>query len=153
VFIRFAQGANGQAYNPQYVGPGITSGLNTVATAGCPGIGEARFMSPFMGLEDPDTATYKEAYQKYNGQEGDDIGLALWGLSASLHTMFEAAGPDLGRAQFMATLSSGQEFAGGIFPPVKYAQGNNLGGQAAHLLRADCGARRYVTEAKNASGF
>jgi ABC-type branched-subunit amino acid transport system substrate-binding protein len=153
VFIQFAQGAQGQGYNPQYVGPGITSGLNTVATAGCPAIGEARFLSPFMGLEDPDTATYKEAYRTYNDADADDIGLALWGIASTLHTMFEASGADLGRAQFMATLNTGQEFAGGIFPPVKYGQGNGFGGASSHLLRADCGQRRYVTEAKNASGF
>lgn len=153
VFIRFAHGANGQAYRPQYIGPGITSGLNTVARTGCPSIGEARFLSPFMGLEDPDTATYKEAYREYNGGEGDDIGLALWGLSATLHRMFDATGRDLGRARFFGTLTSGQEFAGGIFPPVKYSQADHFGGAAAHLLRADCGQGVYVTEAKNASGF
>jgi ABC-type branched-subunit amino acid transport system substrate-binding protein len=153
VFIQFAQSANGQGYNPQYIGPGISSGLNTVANVGCPGIGEARFLSPFFQLDDPGADEYKAAYQQQNNKAGDDIGFALWGLSAILADMFKATGPDLGRAKFMATLQSGQPFSGGVYPEAKYAPGKPFGGSAAALLKADCGGRRYVTEAKNVTGF
>lgn len=153
VFIQFAQSAANQGYNPQYVGPGITAGLNTVANVGCPGIGEARFLSPFFQLDDPAAEEYKKAYRDQNGKEGDDIGFALWGLSAVLGEMLKASGEDLGRGKFMATLNSGQPFSGGVYSEVKYAPGKPFGGSAASLLRADCGARRYVTEAKNVTGF
>ena len=53
----------------------------------------------------------------------------------------------------MATLNSGQAFSGGVYSEVKYSPGKPFGGSAASLLRADCGARRYVTEAKNVTGF
>ncbi|HUP85833.1 MAG TPA: ABC transporter substrate-binding protein [Acidimicrobiales bacterium] len=153
VFLQLAQQANSQGYNPQYVGPGITSGLNTVATVGCPGIGEARFLSPFPGLDDPAAVEYQAAYQKQNDKAGDDIGFALWGLSAILAQMFQESGTDLGRAKFMQTVQSGKAFSGGVYPEAKYAPGKPFGGSAMHLLRADCGARKYVTEAKNSTGF
>lgn len=153
VFLQLAQQANSQGYNPQYIGPGITSGLNTVATVGCPGIGEARFLSPFPGLDDPAAAEYQTAYQQVNNKAGDDIGFALWGLSAILGEMFKESGNDIGRAKFIQTLQSGKTFSGGVYPPAKYAPGKPFGGSAMHLLRADCGARKYNTEAKNVAGF
>ena len=153
VFLQLAQQANSQGYNPIYIGPGISSGLNTVATAGCPGIGEARFLSPFPGLEDPAAAEYQKAYQSQNGKTGDDIGFALWGLSSILGEMISASGPDIGRGKFIQTLQSGKPFAGGVYPEAKYAPGKPFGGSAMHLLKADCGGRKYVTEAKNVSGF
>ncbi len=153
VFLQFAQQAAGQGYSPQYVGPGITSGLNTVASVGCPGIGEARFLSPFPQLDDPTAADYQAAYNTQNKKNGDDIGFALWGLSSILAEMFKAAGPDLGRAKFLSTLQSGQAFGGGVYPDAKYGPGKPFGGSAMHLLKADCGKRAYTTEAKNVTGF
>lgn len=155
VFFQFAQQASGQGYNPHYVGPGISGGLNDVAKAGCPGIGDARFLSPFPQLDDPTAAEYQAAYNKQHGKDGGDIGFALWGLNALLAEMFNASGKDLGRAKFMATLQSGQPFGGSIYPQVKYAQGRPFGGTAMHLLKANCAAAPpvYVTEAKNVTGF
>lgn len=155
VFFQFAQQASGQGYNPQYVGPGISGGLNDVAKAGCPGIGEARFLSPFPQLDDPTAAEYQAAYKRQHNKEGGDIGFALWGLNALLSEMFNGAGKDLGRAKFMATLQSGQPFGGSIYPQVKYAPGKPFGGTAMHLLKANCASTPpvYVTEAKNVSRF
>ena len=154
VFLQLAQQATGQGYNPQYVGPGITSGLNTVASVGCPGIGEARFLSPFPQLDDPTAVEYQAAYNNQNKKNGDDIGFALWGLSSILAEMFKASGQDLGRAKFIGTLQSGQAFGGGVYPEAKYSPGKPFGGSAMHLLKADCaGGRKYVTEAKNVTGF
>lgn len=155
VFFQFAQNASGQGYNPLYVGPGISGGLNDVATAGCPGIGEARFLSPFPQLDDPAAADYQAAYNKQHNKNGGDIGFALWGLNSLLSEMFNATGPDLGRAKFMATLQSGQPFGGSIYPQAKYGPGKPFGGTAMHLLKANCGSSppKYVTEAKNVTGF
>lgn len=153
VFIQIAQQGNTQQFNPLYIGPGITAGLNTVANVGCPGIGEARFLSPFPQLDDGTSAEYKQAYQEINGKAGDDIGFALWGLSAMLGDMFNATGPDLGRAKFMATLQSGKPFSGGVYGEAKYSPGKPFGGSTMTLLKADCGGRRYITEAKNITGF
>ncbi|MGH9041324.1 MAG: ABC transporter substrate-binding protein, partial [Acidimicrobiia bacterium] len=147
VFLNLAHAAQSQAYNPLWTGPGLSNGLNLVAEFGCPSIGRATFLSPFPQLDvidrfDPD---YKAMYRKVNGEEADDLGLALWGLDKTLHRFFDATGRDLSRARFMATLRSGREFASNILPPVRYSPGHPFGASQAHVLEADCASRTYKT--------
>ncbi len=147
IFLNLAHAAQGQAYSPLWTGPGLSNGLNLVAEFGCPSIGKATFLSPFPQLDvidrlDPD---YKAEYRKVNGEEADDLGLALWGLDKTLHRFFEATGPDLSRTRFMATLRSGREFASNVLPPVHYSPGNPFGASQAHVLEADCSTRTYKT--------
>jgi ABC-type branched-subunit amino acid transport system substrate-binding protein len=154
-FLNIAAAAAGQAYTPQYIGPGITSGLNLVANIGCPAIGTARFLSPFPQLDvidklDPD---FKPSYTKYAGGDPDDIALALWGLSKGLGAMFQAAGKDMTRQSFVQTLESGKRFQTNIYPPVQFSPANHFGGSQSHLLKADCSQRKYITEAQFVSGF
>jgi branched-chain amino acid transport system substrate-binding protein len=155
-FLNLAHAAQGQAYSPLWTGPGMSNGLNLVAEFGCPSIAGARFLSPFPQVDvidrfDPD---YKVTYRKHNpGDEPDDLGIAVWGLEKTLHQFFEAAGPDLGRARFLATLESGREFASNVFPPVRYGPGQRFGASQTHLLEADCANRRYRTLATFATSF
>jgi ABC-type branched-subunit amino acid transport system substrate-binding protein len=154
-FIKLATNAQAQAYNPIYIGPGVTNGLNIVAEAGCPAIGAAKFLSPFPQLDaidklDPD---YKPAYAKYAGGEADDIGLAEWGLNKVLHKMLEATGQDLSRQSFDSTLTSGREFVSNVYPIVSYSGSVRFGAKSMHLLEADCSARKYKTIAAFATGF
>jgi branched-chain amino acid transport system substrate-binding protein len=154
-FLNVASAAGGQAYIPKYIGPGVSSGLNTVANIGCPQIGEARFLSPFPQLDvidrlDPD---FTPAYRRFGGPRPDDIGLALWGLNKGLHQMFLAAGKDMTRQSFVQTLESGREFKTNIYPAVRFSGANHFGSLQAHLLQADCGSRTYKTAAQFASGF
>ncbi|HEY3239495.1 MAG TPA: ABC transporter substrate-binding protein, partial [Acidimicrobiia bacterium] len=154
-FIKLATNAQAQAYNPIYIGPGVTNGLNIVAEAGCPAIGAAKFLSPFPQLDaidklDPD---YKPAYTKYAGGEADDIGLAEWGLNKVLHKMLEANGQDLSRQSFDSTLTSGKEFVSNVYPIVSYTGSIRFGAKSMHLLEADCSARKYKTLATFATGF
>jgi ABC-type branched-subunit amino acid transport system substrate-binding protein len=147
VFLNLAHAAQGQAYNPQWVGPGLTAGVNLIAEFGCPSIGGAKFLSPFPQLDvidryDPD---YKVAYRKYNGEEADDLGLIAWGLGKVLAQMFFATGPDLGRQRFLATLESGKEFVSAVLPPLRFGPGRHFGASHANLLVADCSQRRYRT--------
>jgi branched-chain amino acid transport system substrate-binding protein len=156
VFLNLAHAAQSQAYNPQWVGPGMTSGLNLVAEFGCPSIGPAKFLSPFPQLDvidryDPD---YRAAYRKYNnGEEADDLGLVAWGIEKTLGLMFQATGRDLSRQRFVATLESGREFASGVLPPLRFGPGKRFGATQAHLLEADCSQRRYRTLAAFASAL
>ncbi len=147
VFLNLAHAAQGQAYNPLWTGPGLSNGLNLVAEFGCPSIGRATFLSPFPQLDviDRFDADYRAQYRRVNGEEADDLGLALWGLDKTLHRFFEATGKDLSRQRFMATLRSGREFASNILPPVRYSPGNPFGASQAHVLQADCSSRTYKT--------
>ena len=77
----------------------------------------------------------------------------MWGLEKTLHQFLKAAGPDLGRARLVAAIESGQEFASGVFPPVRFTPGRHFGASQIHLLEADCANRRYRTLATFASSF
>jgi branched-chain amino acid transport system substrate-binding protein len=154
-FIKLATNAQAQAYNPIYIGPGVTNGLNVVAEAGCPAIGAAKFLSPFPQLDvidrlDPD---YQRAYQKYNGSAGDDIGIAEWGLSKVFGLMLQATGRDLSRQGLEATMVSGREFNSNVYPIVSYTGSIRFGAKSSHLLEADCSARKYKTLATFTTGF
>jgi branched-chain amino acid transport system substrate-binding protein len=147
IFLNLAHAAQGQAYSPLWTGPGLSNGLNLVAEFGCPSIGKATFLSPFPQLDVIDRLdpNYKAEYRKVNGEEADDLGLALWGLDKTLHQFFEATGRDLSRPRFMATLRSGRQFASNVLPPVHYSPGNPFGASQAHVLEADCSTRTYKT--------
>jgi|GEM_PF-1057572 len=154
-FVKLATNAQAQAYSPVYLGPGITNGLNIVAEAGCPAIGQAKFLSPFPQLDvidklDPD---YQKSYEKYNGQKGDDIGLAEWGLSKVIGAMLQAAGKDLSRQSFVAALQSGRQFNTNVYPVVSYSGSIRFGAKSSHLLEADCNSRTFKTIAEFTTGF
>lgn len=149
VYLGIAGGARNQNYDPVFIGPGITSGLNQVLTFGCPGVAKGQFFSPFPELDvidelDPD---YVAAYEQFGqGEPADDIGLALWGLNKTIRLMFEATGDELGRAALMNTIEGGEVFDSGVFAPVEFSDGERFGGTAAHLLKADCDTKLYSTE-------
>jgi branched-chain amino acid transport system substrate-binding protein len=150
VYLSIAGGARNQSYEPVFIGPGITSGLNQVLQFGCPSTGNGQFFSPFPELDvisdlDPD---YIPAYEQFGqGEEPDDIGIALWGLNKTIALMMEATltQGDLGRAALMNTIESGEEFDTGVYPPVVYASDDPFGGTGAWLLEADCSAQEYQT--------
>jgi ABC-type branched-subunit amino acid transport system substrate-binding protein len=148
--LGLAPGATNQSYTPVWIGPGITSGLNAVTAIGCPNVAKGEFFSPVPGLDlinqlDPD---FETAYPQFaGGATADDIGLQLWSLNKVLALMFEATGPDLGRAAFMNTLVAGEPFDNGIYPPVQFSVDDHFGGTGAHLLQADCDVKQFVTAA------
>jgi ABC-type branched-subunit amino acid transport system substrate-binding protein len=156
VFFTMAQQGSTQRFNPQYIGPGLTAGLNDVAKAGCPSIGPARFFSPFPQFDVIDglDPNYGQAHNRYNtGKQRFDIGIALWGLHKVLHAMFDAAGPDMSRQSLVATLEGGKVFETRVFPPVQYSAKNHFGGLQVHVLQADCSRVEYRTFAQFVSGF
>lgn len=146
--LGLAPGAANQSYAPVWIGPGITSGLNAVTAIGCPNVATAEFFSPTPGLDlidqlDPD---FSAAYPQYaGGAPADDIGLQLWSLNKAVAAMFEATGPELGRAAFMNTLVTTESFDNGIYPPLRFTPEDHFGGTGAHLLQADCDLKQYVT--------
>lgn len=147
-FLNIASAAGGQGCIPQYIGPGITSGLNTVAQVGGRNIGAAKFFSPFPQLDvidrlDPD---FRKAFRDQGLAAPDDIALALWGLNKTLASMFMAAGEDMSRQSFVQTLESGKEFGSGVYPPVKFSAQDHRGGRQVHLLEANGGSYRTIAE-------
>lgn len=146
--------ATGPTYNPRWVGPGITSGLNTVTSVGCKAAGsvdKAIFLSPFPQLDVIDRVDPN--YRKTYGGGADDLGIALWGLNKALHTAFEQIGPTMSRQSLIAHLEGGNPIKSGVFPDLQFSSSNHFGGKASHVLQADCGSETYKTVGQFVSGF
>jgi branched-chain amino acid transport system substrate-binding protein len=148
-FIPLAQQGQGQAYTPAYIGPGLSNGLNLVAQAGCPGMTNSRFLSPFPQLDviDKLDPNYSATYRQQTGAAPDDLGIAIWGVSKTVHQMMLAAGPSLTRQSFMQTLESGKTFSSNVFPTLHYSATDHFGADTSHLLQADCTRQRFTTAA------
>lgn len=151
-FIQLAQAAVNQGYKPQWVGYGLTKGIDTVANVACRNnrsIDNARFLSPFPAYFDSDK--FDQNFRKAGGT--DDIMLALWGMSKVIGEMLKLPGKDLSRERFIYEVERAKNIETGVFPPVGYTPDDHLGGSTMHLLRADCANNRYVTEASFANDF
>jgi branched-chain amino acid transport system substrate-binding protein len=137
--------------NPQYVGVGITMGLDSVARLGCESRSTegARFFSPAPAFADSNR--YDAEFRRAGGS--DDIMWLLWGLSRALHQLFQEAGPNLHREGFISRTSTAS-IRTGVYPDIRYSPGNHFGAQQVHLLRNVCrGGGRYVTERAFVSRF
>jgi ABC-type branched-subunit amino acid transport system substrate-binding protein len=147
-YIRFAQVADDAGYDFQYVGVGVTKGLNDVLRSGCDQVDGGVFFSPFPALEtaqklDPE---FLQAARKF-GVAPDDIAWAIWGSSKLLHQSFktyeQVFGNDLTREDFRALVESSGRVKTGVYPDVEYSPRNHFGGTAVHVLKADCGPKQY----------
>jgi branched-chain amino acid transport system substrate-binding protein len=141
---------------PQYVGVGVSMGLDQVASTGCSAAGStegARFFNPTpafadAGEYDADFLAAADAA----GIEPDDIAWMMWGQSKVLHQMLDKAGPELDRGAFMDAVA-GQKFSTGVFPDLNYANGP-FGGTQVSVLRNVCsGGGHYETDFAFVSGF
>lgn len=124
--------------NPQYVGVGVTMGLDTVALNGCRADGStanAMFLSPAPAYVDSNT--YDPQFRKAGSAEKDDIMFLLWGVSKTLHQLFDKVGKDLSRERFVAS-SQEATVKTGIYPDLKYSPNDHFGADQAHLLRNIC---------------
>lgn len=154
-YIRFAQTAEADF---QYVGVGVSKGLNDVLRSGCPHVGKGTFFSPFPALEtagklDPD---FQKAAKKF-GVKADDIAWAIWGASKLQHAAFKAYeqtfGTDLTREDFRAVVEASGRVSTGVYPDVNYRPDNHFGGTGVHVLKADCGSRTYRDAGTFKTGF
>jgi ABC-type branched-subunit amino acid transport system substrate-binding protein len=158
-YIQFAQQAGTQGYHPQYVGVGISKGLNAVLGAGCPDVDKGIFFSPFPGL-DWARANLKEFFaagQKF-GKPTDDLALALWGLASVQHEMFKRyeqvyKSTDLTREDFVKMLQTQAGIASTVFPQLSYSPTSHFGAKQVHVLQADCASGEHKTLATFASNF
>ena len=157
-YIRFAQQASGQGYKPQFVGVGISMGINAVLGSGCPNVDGGIFFSPFPGL-DWAHANMPEFFTTAQqlGVEADDLGIALWGLAKSQHEMFKryeaTYGTDLTREDFRNLVEQQQGLHTGVYPDQSFTPTSHFGSTQVHVLKADCASKQYKTLASFATGF
>ncbi len=159
VFSFLVSSAKQQAYQPTYVGPGLSVGVNLVAKATCPPppFPDIRVLSPMVQMDviDRYDAAYKPAYRKKNGGSStpDDIGILLWGIEKTIRLLMEADGPDISRQTLIKAITSGKAFASNVFSPVKYGPTPHFGATSVTLLKLDCGRLEYTTTTPFASKF
>jgi ABC-type branched-subunit amino acid transport system substrate-binding protein len=144
-------------FRPTFTGPGLSVGLNLVATATCPPppFPDIRYLSPMVQTDVINThdANYQPAYREKNGRDGDDIGILLWGIEKMLRLMMEADGPDLSRQTLIQTITSGKSFASNVFAPLSFGGVPHFGAKATTLLTIDCSAVRFRTTKAFVSQF
>jgi len=157
-YIRFAQQSQQLGIDFQFIGVGVSMGLNAVLNSGCDFVDKGIFLSPFPGLDWARTNVpeFFEAGADF-GVPTDDIALALWGANASLHGLLEryrsAYGTDLTREDFRDLVASSQGVSGGVLPDVSYSPDDHFGASTAHLLRANCEIGEYETLATFVDSF
>ncbi|WP_436795326.1 ABC transporter substrate-binding protein [Actinospongicola halichondriae] len=158
-YIQFAQQSASQGYNPQFVGVGISMGLNALFSAGCPDIDGGIFFSPFPGLDyaRSNISEFIDA-GKQLGVPTDDIALALWGQAKAQHEMFKRyettyGSTDLTREDFTKMLATQEGIKTDVVPQLSYSPDNHFGASQVHVLEADCNAEEHKTLATFASGF
>jgi ABC-type branched-subunit amino acid transport system substrate-binding protein len=141
---------------PQYVGVGVSMGLDQVASTGCTAAGStegARFFNPTPAFADAGEydADFLAAVAAA-GIEADDVTWMMWGQSKVLHQMLEQAGEALDRGAFMDAVA-GQKFSTGVFPDLNYA-GGPFGATQVSVLRNVCGGGgHYETDFAFVNGF
>ena len=158
VFTYLVSSSKQQAYQPTFVGPGLSVGVNLVAVATCspPPYPDVRPMSPMVQLDviDKYDPAYKPAYRKSNGSRNpDDIGILLWGIEKTVRLMMEAAGPNISRQSFMKAITSGKTFASNVFSPVKFGATPHFGANTVTQLTINCTRLEYATTRPFASKF
>ncbi len=155
-YIQFAQQNKDRGF--QYVGVGVSMGLNAVLGSGCDEVDDGIFFSPFPGLDwaRENVPEFFAASKKF-GTVPDDLALALWGTNKQLDLLFqryeEMFGTDLTREDFRALVEGSGQLESGIFPAVEYSPENHFGGKSAHVLQANCDTQEYETLATFATGF
>ena len=158
-YIQFAQQAGTQSFRPQYVGLGISKGLNAVLGAGCPDVNGGIFFSPFPGLDwaRQNLPEFFQAGQRF-GKPTDDIALALWGLASVEHEAFKRyeqvyGSTNLTREDFVKMLQVQKGIQTKSFPQLSYSPEDHFGASQVHVLQADCASGEHKTLAAFASGF
>ncbi len=149
-WIGMLSGYTGIPANPQWVGPGVTMGINTVARTAC-GASKAAlnaaFLSPSPGLE-----REPAAFAATPGVSSDptirDLQMQIYGASEIFYRAFTSVGSlaALTRENFINALPRFRTSGLSVFPTVDFpAGGGHFGGQGAWGLKADCAAQKYVT--------
>ena len=156
-FIQLVNAASNQNYKPQWVGVGLSMGIDTVPNVTCrnnQGLHNARFLNPFPAVIDANRfdPNYQEAGGRNDTTNGS-IEFGLWGASKVIGELLKLPGKELTRERFVYFAERAQRVKTGVFPDVSYTPENHFGGTGMHLVRADCGPARWVTEQPFVSDF
>ncbi len=127
-------------YAPYWVGPGVSMGINSIATITCGNPeynGKGFYLSPFPG--------YDKRAQVAPGQDfADDIQMNIYGLQQLLDQAFQLVKGPLTREAFIEAIGKGS-LAGGVYTPAAFNGKTHFGGTKAYTLKSNCNSRQYET--------
>jgi ABC-type branched-subunit amino acid transport system substrate-binding protein len=155
-YIRFGQAADEAGVEFQYIGVGVSMGLNAILGTGCNGskggyVRNGIFFSPFPGLDwaRKNAPEFFAAAEKFGKTaSADDIAFALWGTNEVQHKLLleyeKTFGTDVTREGFRALVER-TSVKPKYFPALSYSPDDHFGANQVHVLRADCSIKQYVT--------
>ncbi|MEA2488108.1 MAG: branched-chain amino acid transport system substrate-binding protein [Actinomycetota bacterium] len=146
-WLQVAHAAAQQGYHPTWLV--MDEGEEQLLQGGCENnaIDGARAFHMVPAYVDADK--YDPDFHKAGGS--DDIQWIVWGLSKVIGQMLSLPGHNLTRQRFDWYLERDRTLSTGVVPQLSFTPQNHFGGQAMHLLRADCQAGHWVTEQAFAS--
>ncbi|MDQ3877103.1 MAG: ABC transporter substrate-binding protein, partial [Actinomycetota bacterium] len=141
-WLQVAHAAAQQGYHPTWLV--MDEGEEQLLQGGCENnaIDNARALHMVPAYVDADK--YDPDFHKAGGS--DDIQWILWGLSKVIGKMLSLPGRNLTRERFVWYLERDHALSTGVVPQLSFTPQNHFGGQAMHLLRADCQAGHWVTQ-------
>ncbi len=149
-FIQLLQAAQSQGYHPQWVGIGLSMGIDTVPNVACKyqnSIEGARFLNPFPAVIDSNKfdPDFVEAGGRQDTSNGS-VEFGLWGASKVMGEMLLLPGDELTRERFIYFAERARGLKTGVFPDVSFTPEHHFTTGGMHLVRADCSQGRWITE-------
>ena len=143
-FIFFQNEAVKQGFRPQVVGIGPSVAFDFTLGATCTqadaGHGSV-FLHPAPGFVDRDR--FDPAFEEAGGT--NEIDWMFWGLSKPIAELLELPGPRLTRERFLWYAARAKGIETGVFPDISLSPADHFGGEAMHVLEADCRDRLWHT--------
>ena len=158
--VYYLEMAKAASCHPQYLGVGLTNGIDTVANAGCAANNStdgAQFFNPSPAWQDRNK--FDKSYEvaiaaaekaTNNNFPDDDIVWLLWGLMKTVGKMLAAGGQNLTRGGFI-TSAEHLSVHTGVYPDLQFSPTDHFGARQVHVLQNVCKSRGnqagyYVTK-------
>ena len=135
-------------YRPTYAGVAISNNINQMINLACQNdqFEGALFFSPWPGWKQVNAGQYDKDFSvaanrfapEFNKRDkGGDLLLALWGIMKNVHQMFLAAGKNVTRESFIATMNN-FSVNPGAFPTLKCEPTNHFCARDVFVLEGAC---------------
>jgi branched-chain amino acid transport system substrate-binding protein len=124
--------------HPVWFANSISWGFDLTFKAGATALRGARAFSPWLPLNDPRTAAYKQAYRTYYtspSDSPDDIGIVGWGVGEIVGEALTKAGKDLGQNAFRTAFQN-LNYKPDIWAPLAFSGTIREGANVIAVLKA-----------------
>lgn len=160
--LKFVNQAQAIGYHPTWFADAISWAFNlTLTSGGAAALQGAKAFSEWPTLDDPRTATYKQAYAYHDQKDGsttqpDDLGIPAWGFTEILAGALRAAGRNLGQLAIKRVLTNfSYSDPDRMWAPVHWSPGVRVGTNQVDVYRVGSinGQPAWQLERDYTSGF